>query len=294
MEAWIEAVRQAIANATGEDFAPARSAGVGGGSISQGFSLAGSDGRRFFVKKNHARRRAMFEAEAAGLEELARCEDLRIPRVIALVDHGDACFLVLEHLDLGGRADGAALGRGVAALHAITGPTFGWNRDNFIGSTPQPNPPGTDWMAFYGEHRLAFQRRLARDNGANKALLDAVARLEENLPALLGDHRPKPSLLHGDLWSGNWGFLGDGAPTLFDPAVYYGDREADIAMMELFGHPGRDFFTAYTEVLPLDAGYPVRRELYNLYHILNHFNLFGGGYASQAGRMARRLLSELH
>ena len=294
MEAWIEAVRQAIANATGEDFTPARSAGVGGGSISQGFSLLGSGGRRFFVKKNHARRRAMFEAEAAGLEELARCEALRIPQVIALVDHGDACFLVLEYLDLGGPADGAALGRGVAALHAITGPRFGWTMDNFIGSTPQPNPPGTNWAAFYREHRLAFQRRLARDNGAGKALLDAVARLETDLEALFGDHRPQPSLLHGDLWSGNWGFLGDGAPTLFDPAVYYGDREADIAMMELFGHPGRDFFAAYTEAQPLDAGYPVRRELYNLYHILNHFNLFGGGYASQAERMARRLLSELH
>lgn len=294
MEAWIDAVRQAIANATGKDFTPARSAGVGGGSISQGFSLLGSDGRRFFVKKNHARRRAMFEAEAAGLEELARCEALRIPQVIALVDHGDACFLVLEYLDLGGPADGAALGRGVAALHAITGPRFGWTMDNFIGSTPQPNPPGTNWAAFYREHRLAFQRRLARDNGAGKALLDAVARLETDLEALFGDHRPQTSLLHGDLWSGNWGFLGDGAPTLFDPAVYYGDREADIAMMELFGHPGRDFFAAYTEAQPLDAGYPVRRELYNLYHILNHFNLFGGGYASQAERMARRLLSELH
>ncbi|MCA1791598.1 MAG: fructosamine kinase family protein [Thioalkalivibrio sp.] len=243
MEVWIEAVCQAIANASGEGFAPARNAGVGGGSISQGFRLTGTDGRRFFVKKNDARRRAMFEAEAAGLEELARCEALRIPQVITLVDHGDACFLVLEYLR---------------------------------------------------EHRLAFQRRLARGNGAGKALLDTVARLETDLEALLGDHRPRPSLLHGDLWSGNWGFLNDGAPTLFDPAVYYGDREADIAMMELFGHPGREFFAAYTEVQPLDAGYPVRRELYNLYHILNHFNLFGGGYASQAERMARRLLSELH
>ena len=293
MEAWIETVRQAVANATGEDFAPARSAGVGGGSISQGFSLTGTDGRRFFVKKNDARRRAMFEAEAAGLEELARCKALRIPQVIALVDHGDACFLVLEHLDLGGRADGAALGRGVAALHAITGPRFGWTRDNFIGSTPQPNPPGTDWVAFYREHRLAFQRRLARDNGAGKALLDAVARLEADLEALLGDHRPKPSLLHGDLWSGNWGFTADSTPAVFDPAVYFGDREADIAMMQLFGDPGPDFFAAYQEHLPLSPEYPLRRELYNLYHVLNHFNLFGGGYGRQAESMALRLLAEL-
>lgn len=293
MEPWIETIRESIRNATGADFLPARSSGVGGGSISQGFSLSGTDGRRFFVKKNHARLRAMFEAEAAGLEELARCEALRIPRAIALTDHGDACFLVLEHLDLGGSADGAALGHGVAALHAITGAHFGWNRDNLIGSTHQPNSPDKDWVAFYRKHRLAFQRRLARDNGAGAGLLDTVGRLETDLDVFFTQYRPEPSLLHGDLWSGNWGFLRDGSPTIFDPAVYYGDREADIAMMELFGHPGHEFFAAYNEARPLDSGYAVRRDLYNLYHILNHYNLFGGGYAAQAEGMARRVLAAL-
>lgn len=293
MESWVEAIRESIRNATGEDFLPARSASIGGGSISQGFSLTGTDGRRFFVKKNHSKLRAMFEAEAAGLSELARCEALRIPRAIALVDHGNACFLVLEHLDLGGPADGAALGRGVAALHAIIGAQFGWTMDNFIGSTHQPNSPCSNWTAFYREHRLAFQRRLANRNGAGAGLLDAVTRLETDLDGFFSQHRPEPSLLHGDLWSGNWGYLRDGSPTLFDPAVYYGDREADIAMMELFGHPGADFFAAYNEAQPLDAGYAVRRDLYNLYHILNHYNLFGGGYAAQAEHMARRLLATL-
>jgi protein-ribulosamine 3-kinase len=166
--------------------------------------------------------------------------------------------------------------------------------DNFIGSTPQANTPSPDWVSFYRDHRLAFQRRLARYNGARAGLLDAVARLEAELGSFFQTHHPRAALLHGDLWSGNWGFLRDGSPALFDPAVYYGDREADIAMMELFGHPGADFFTAYNEMQPLDAGYPVRRDLYNLYHVLNHFNLFGGGYATQAEHMAQRLLAELH
>ncbi len=293
MEPWIDTVCQAIGDQTGKPFLPAGSAGVGGGSISQGFRLTGRDGRRFFVKRNHRRHRAMFVAEGAGLAELAQCAELRIPVSVALADHGDACFLVLEHLELGGRPDGARLGRGVAALHAIHGAHFGWKQDTYIGSTPQPNPPERDWKVFYREHRLAFQRRLARDNGAGRGLIDVVARVEAELDGLLDGHDPAPSLLHGDLWSGNWGFVSDGTPTLFDPAVYYGDREADLAMMELFGHPGADFFAAYSEHQPLDHGYPLRRELYNLYHILNHFNLFGGGYAAQAERMARGLLAEL-
>lgn len=293
MESWIDAVCRSITAATGRPFEAAHSTGVGGGSISEGLGLTGTDGRRYFVKRNHVRRRPMFEAEAAGLAELSRCTQLRVPAAIALGEHGDIGFLVLEHLDLGGRPNGAALGHAVAALHAIHGPHFGWTRDNFIGSTPQPNPPGRDWAEFFREHRLGFQRRLAQTNGAPAGLLDAVARLETDLGSLLGDHRPAASLLHGDLWSGNWGFVDDGTPCLFDPAVYYGDREADIAMMELFGHPGPDFFAAYNGHQPLDARYPVRRELYNLYHILNHFHLFGGGYAGQAERMARRLLAEL-
>ncbi|AHE99610.1 fructosamine kinase family protein [Thioalkalivibrio paradoxus] len=294
MEPWIEAVSNLIATQTGQPFDASRPRGAGGGSISQGFVLAGRDGRRFFVKRNQLRLRPMFKAEAAGLTELARCSDLRIPGALGVVAEGTACFLVLEHLELGGPADGARLGEGVAALHRITAREFGWQMDNFIGSTPQPNAPRTDdWAEFFREQRLAHQRQLAGQNGAHRALLDAVAELEQELGGFFTDYRPMPSLLHGDLWSGNWGFLPDGSPALFDPAVYYGDREADIAMMELFGHPGTDFFAAYNEHMPLDPGYPVRRELYNLYHILNHFNLFGGGYAMQAERMALGLLAQL-
>lgn len=290
---WIEAAGQAIARATGQPFRAARGNAVGGGSISAASVLRGHDGRQFFVKRSRADGRPMFEAEAAGLGELARCRALRVPRAVAIVDSRDDCILVLEHLELGGRPNGAALGHGVAALHAITAETFGWKMDNFIGHTPQPNPQSGDWPDFFRRYRLAHQRRLAESRGAGRSLLDAVARLEQETARFFADHDPQPSLLHGDLWSGNWGFLAEGAPAVFDPAVYFGDREADLAMMELFGHPGADFFAAYGERLPLDPGYPVRRELYNLYHVLNHFNLFGGSYANQAERMARGLLAEL-
>ncbi len=290
---WIETASRAIAQATGQPFHPAHGTGVSGGSISETSVLTGKDGRRFFIKRSHGGHRPMFEAEAAGLHELARCRVLRTPGVVAIADGPEGCVLVLEHLELGGRCDERALGHGVAALHAITAESFGWKMDNFIGRTVQPNPWSQDWPDFYRHHRLAHQRELAQRRGASRSLLDAVARLEQEIRQFFTHHQPRPSLLHGDLWSGNWGFLAGGVPAVFDPAVYFGDREADIAMMELFGHPGADFFAAYGEGLPLDPGYPVRRELYNLYHILNHFNLFGGGYAAQAERMARGLRAEL-
>jgi protein-ribulosamine 3-kinase len=290
---WIEAASQAIAEATGQPFRVSHGSGVAGGSMSAASVLTGQDGRQFFVKRARAEHRPMFEAEAAGLDALAQCRALRTPRAVAIADDREGCTLVLERLELGGRRDGSALGHGVAALHAITAATFGWKMDNFIGHTPQPNPRSNDWPDFFRRYRLAHQRRLAESHGAGRSLLDAVARLEQETARFFADYDPQPSLLHGDLWSGNWGFLAEGVPAVFDPAVYFGDREADLAMMELFGHPGADFFAAYGERLPLDPGYPVRRELYNLYHVLNHFNLFGGSYATQAERMARGLLAEL-
>jgi fructosamine-3-kinase len=290
---WIETASRIITRETGRPFHPAHAAAASGGSISAASVLTGKDGRCFFVKRSRADDRPMFEAEAAGLQELARCSALRTPRAVSIADGPEGCILVLEYLALGGLRDGSALGLGMAALHALTAEAFGWRMDNFIGRTPQPNAWSHDWPDFYRHQRLAHQRGLAENRGAGVSLLDAVARLEQETPRFFTGYDPKPSLLHGDLWSGNWGFLAHGVPAVFDPAVYFGDREADIAMMELFGHPGTDFLAAYEERLPLDPGYPVRRELYNLYHMLNHFNLFGGSYAIQAERMARGLLAEL-
>ncbi|MGB7551997.1 MAG: fructosamine kinase family protein, partial [Chromatiaceae bacterium] len=187
----------------------------------------------------------------------------------------------------------AEAGRRLAHLHRQSQARFGWDRDNFIGSTPQPNAEAQDWASFWQTRRLGPQLNLALAQGFGGRLQDRGRRLGEACPALI-DHSPQPSLLHGDLWSGNMAFDAAGQPVLFDPAVYYGDREADLAMTELFGGFGADFQAAYREAWPLDPGYQVRRDLYNLYHILNHLNLFGAGYLGQALGMIDRLLAVLH
>jgi protein-ribulosamine 3-kinase len=170
---------------------------------------------------------------------------------------------------------------------------FGFATNNFIGTTSQPNDWKVDWIDFWREQRLGFQLRLAAQNGYGGQLQRLGDKLMDALPAFFASHTPQPSLLHGDLWSGNHAFLADGTPTIFDPATYYGDRECDLAMTELFGGYSTDFYSAYRAAYQLDAGYARRRELYNLYHILNHANLFGGGYARQAEQMMQRLLADI-
>ena len=177
-------------------------------------------------------------------------------------------------------------------MHQTTRGQFGWGRDNTIGSTPQPNKFSDDWIPFWQEQRLAYQLNLAAKNGYHGKLQERGKLLLEHFPALI-DHNPVPSLIHGDLWGGNLSYDSNGNPVIYDPAVYYGDREADLAMTELFGGFGNRFYDAYNEAWPLDQGYKVRKTLYNLYHILNHLNLFGGGYGGQALRMINQLLAEL-
>jgi protein-ribulosamine 3-kinase len=155
------------------------------------------------------------------------------------------------------------------------------------------NSPGENWVDFYREQRLQFQLELAERNGCGRQLSSRGEQLLAGLHVLFGDYSPEPSLLHGDLWSGNHAWTRAGEPAIFDPAVYYGDREADLAMTELFGGFSGGFYDAYENAWPIDPGYRVRKTLYNLYHILNHFNLFGGGYASQAQGMVDRLLAEI-
>ena len=247
---------------------------------------------RLFVKTNRAALAEAFAAEADGLEALIGA-GARAPRPRAAGIAGDGAYLVMEYLELDGGGDWAQSGRMLASLHRATGARYGWRRDNFIGSTPQRNPGHDDWSAFWRGARLLPQLELAERNGLGARLVDAGKRLAESLPGLLAGHAPQPSLLHGDLWSGNAAFLAGGSPVVFDPAVYYGDREADLAMTELFGGFPGTFYAAYRDAWPLDPGYALRRELYNLYHMLNHANLFGGGYAAQARSMIERLLSEV-
>jgi fructosamine-3-kinase len=283
-----------IGRASGEPFVPRRVEHAGGGCINRAVVLEGAN-RRYFVKLNERERAEMFAAEAEGLAELAAAGAVRVPAVVC---HGSArgsAYLVLEHLALTG-GDGAVqerLGRGLAQLHRVIRPQFGWSRDNAIGSTPQINTRSGDWVAFYGEHRLRFQLERAAHNGCDHELSRLGERLSAGLGGFFTAYRPLASLLHGDLWGGNQSALADGTPVIFDPAVYYGDREADIAMTELFGGFSRRFYAAYHEAWPLDAGYRVRKQLYKLYHVLNHLNLFGGGYGAQARAMMERLLAEL-
>ncbi len=237
----------------------------------------------------------MFEAEYEGLRELAAPKAIRVPAPITSGVDGNQSYLILEYLGLGPPRRGSEerLGEQLAALHQTTAQQYGWFRDNTIGSTPQPNPRESNWPAFFARHRLGFQLDLAERSGLDRRTLDAGRDLAQRLPALFTDYRPVPSLLHGDLWGGNVGYDAEGAPVLFDPAVYYGDRETDIAMTELFGGFGPAFYDAYRAAWPLDAGYAARRDLYRLYHVLNHYNLFGGGYGAQAGRLIRSVLAEL-
>lgn len=246
-----------------------------------------------FVKRLPVAERWRLEAEVDGLVRIAATGAIRVPRVLGEGANEIEAWLELERFELhpADAASDARMGAALARLHAATAENFGLERDNAIGATLQPNAPSADWIEFWRERRLRFQLELAEKNGYGGRLQDRGCRLLESLPALLGGHRPQPSLLHGDLWGGNRAMLADGTPVVFDPAVYYGDREADIAMTQLFGGFGPRFYAAYEKAWPLPPGAAARRDLYNLYHVLNHLNLFGGGYGGRAGQMIDRLLA---
>jgi len=225
----------------------------------------------------------VFAAEVDGLLALKNA-GVTVPAPLSHGVSGGTAFLHLEFLELRRNGDWAALARMLAGMHRTSGPRFGWHRDNYIGATPQANGFCDDWAEFWNERRLKPQLALARRNGFAVETRDVI-RLIEN-------HKPQPSLLHGDLWSGNAGFTAQG-PVVYDPAVYYGDREADLAMTELFGGFPREFYAAYDAVYPLAEGYETRKHLYNLYHLLNHLNLFGAGYRQQVEASLRLLRDRL-
>ncbi len=288
------ALGQQISIATAAPFSVRSRQAIGGGCINQAWRV-GDGERHYFVKLNTGAGKAMFEAEAAGLAELAATATVRVPKPISHGAIGQQAYLALEYLPLdgGGATAMELLGRQLALLHARAQPYFGWHRDNTIGSTPQRNGRFESWPEFWRERRLGYQLDLAASHGHGGNLQRQGERLRERLDGLFAGYHPVPALLHGDLWRGNVGCARTGEPVIFDPAVYYGDREADLAMTELFGGFPAGFYDAYREALPLQAGYPLRRTLYNLYHVLNHLNLFGGGYRTQAEDMIARLLAEL-
>lgn len=264
---------------------------VGGGDISAAWRIDTENGA-IFLKTGRAPSVEMFAAEAEGLSELAAANAVRVPEVLATGQCPDAAFLALEWLTFDGRRANSErlLGEQLAAMHRTVKDRFGWHRDNTIGLTPQHNAWSANWIEFFREHRLGYQLRLAAANGFTGELQEEGERLLKRLPTFFDGYEPVASLLHGDLWGGNWASCG-GVPVIFDPAVYYGDREADLAMTRLFGGFGAAFYSAYETAWPLATGSRERGDIYRLYHVLNHLNLFGGGYLGQARSLLSRLLN---
>ena len=283
-----------IEAATGHSLQHADITSIGGGCINSAFRVDNGE-MAFFIKVNSPNLGAMFEAEAHGLQEMKATQSIRVPNVIS---HGVAdghSYLALEYIPLSGLRGRAStlMGQQLARMHRVQQPYFGWHMDNTIGSTPQINDRQHDWSSFWQQERLGKQLEFAAHNGFGGRLQSQGEKLLLNVDTLLDGHNPHPSLLHGDLWGGNAAADDQGNPVIFDPACYYGDRETDLAMTELFGGFGADFFAAYQSEFPVDSGYQTRKTLYNLYHILNHLNLFGSGYLGQAESMIDRLLAQL-
>jgi fructosamine-3-kinase len=269
---------------------------VHGGSINECYRWDGDRGP-IFVKLAPARSKAMFEAEAAGLEALRLAHAVRVPRVLAVgaIATPGTAWLALEWIQSGAPSPtmDSQLGEQLAKQHRAVQSEFGWDRDNTIGSTPQMNAWDKDWITFFREKRLQYQLDLAMSKGHGGRLQQRGELLLADLGGFFTSYRPVPSLLHGDLWGGNCTADERGRPVIFDPAVYYGDREADLAMTRLFGGFGAGFYSAYQAAWALDSGAAVRSDLYNLYHVLNHLNLFGSGYLRQAVSIIDKLLAEI-
>ncbi|MEM7193417.1 MAG: fructosamine kinase family protein [Pseudomonadota bacterium] len=289
----LQEIGEWIGNTTGKTHSIDRIQETGGGCISSAFTV-NCGPRQYFLKVDDTNRFDMLESEAEGLAALQDAGAVRVPEVICTGQTRECTFIVLEYIMFVSSSGGQSkLGGQLARLHRTTAAQFGWGRDNYIGATPQPNSWHDDWLQFFSGNRLAYQLSLAAVRINSPSLQTAGNRLLEIMGKLFVEYRPQPSLLHGDLWGGNYGIDENENPVIFDPAVYYGDREADLAMTELFGGFGAEFYEAYQKEWPPDAGYPLRKNLYTLYHILNHANLFGGGYILQAERIASSLVAEI-
>lgn len=271
----------AIEQATGQAARIIAGASVGGGCIHDARRIDLADGRRYFVKSNPNPLPDMFECEAEGLAALAAVGALRVPRPLCTGGDG-AAFIVMECIEPGrpGSRFSEEFGRRFALLHRQSAQSrYGFHRDNYLGSTPQENAWSDDWVEFWRQRRFAYQLRLGRRRGELDGEMERrLVRLMERLPELIGEPGEPACLLHGDLWGGNYLCDAAGEAVLIDPAVYYGRREADLAMTLLFGGFDRRFYAAYHEAWPLAPGSETRLEIYKLYHLLNHLNHFGGSY----------------
>jgi fructosamine-3-kinase len=279
----------AIEDATGCPFCIDHTQPLSGGCVHRACAIVGTSGQRYFLKFNDTDTLPVFATEANALQFMGKLRTVRFPQPIfhGLIDNH--AVLVLEFVDFcsGNIATWQLLGQQLAELHQTSAPAFGWSEDNWIGSTPQPNTWQADWAAFFRDRRIGHQLQVAKDNGLR---IPETTRLLDRIPSLLGSHHPPPALVHGDLWAGNVGFC-NGNPVLYDPAIHFADRECDLAMTRLFGGFPDAFYTAYEQAWPLPHGAHFRLPLYQLYHILNHANLFGGSYLHQANSIIGSLMS---
>jgi len=272
---------------------------VSGGCINQAWQVTDVHNNQYFIKTNSPTLEKMFVIEAGGLKEIEQSNSIRTPQVLIHGSNPEFSYLVLEYIPLKPQLNQKKLGEQLAQMHQTSNPLkqvsnqFGWAQDNYIGSTPQSNLYHKQWISFWKNERLLYQLNLAKNKGYSTKAYDAGLKLAESLTLFFTSYHPKPSLLHGDLWGGNCASDMNDNPVIYDPAVYYGDRETDIAMTELFGGFNADFYKTYNDLFALDSGYKTRKILYNLYHILNHYNLFGGDYARQAEKMTEQLLSDI-
>ncbi len=258
---------------------------LSGGCINDAFKITTTKGSNYFLKYNSSASNDMFIKEVNGLKELAKANAIRVPQVLGFDDD----YILLEYISSRnkGKSFFEDFGRSFAEMHKFTFDSFGFYEDNYIGSNPQINIPDekdkSNWVNFYFNKRLLFQFKLAEKLGnSTEDLRKGISKLEDQIEVILRGTEEQPSLLHGDLWGGNYMVDENGSAVLIDPAVYYGNREADLGMTKLFGGFSSEFYKAYNEAFPLEDGYEYRENIYKLYHVLNHLNLFGGGYYSQA------------
>lgn len=258
---------------------------LSGGCISDAFKISTENGTSFFLKYNPSASNNMFLKEANGLRELDKSNAIKIPEVLSV----DEDYILLEFIASGNRKKKffEDFGKSFAEMHKFKSDSFGFYENNYIGSNPQINIPDekekSDWTAFYLNKRILFQLQLAEKLGnSTDELRKGISKLENKIEDIIGHNSEKPSLLHGDIWGGNYMIDQNGNAVLIDPAVYYGHREADLGMTKLFGGFNSEFYKAYNESFPLEDGFDYRENIYKLYHVLNHLNLFGGGYYSQA------------
>ncbi|WP_018693579.1 fructosamine kinase family protein [Algicola sagamiensis] len=283
------AVAEQISDALGTTFTIEDKQAIGGGDINLSYVIS-SRHETLFIKINQKSFFEAFETEMFSLHELELSDTIRVPEVLCTGTTLDKSFLVMEYIPLEPHSDigwGEA-GEMLAELHAIhEQECFGLDEENYIGTNLQPNGWHKKWCIFFAEQRIGWMLQILEEKGHSFGDIEEIIGVIKHY---LGHHKPKPSLLHGDLWRGNIGFH-ENEPVFYDPSSYYGDAEADIAMTELFGPFPPQFYQGYYATFPKSSGYELRRNIYNLYHLLNHAILFRGQYVHEAGNIIKQLMS---